>query len=63
LLPLPGDASGLEAVLERTVDRYVGWYGTARTEAYYDARERGAAALNKTVLQAAATCATNSTPP
>ena len=50
-----GDARGLEAVLESTVDLYVGWYGAPRSEAWYDSGERGAAALQKAVLQAAAT--------
>jgi hypothetical protein len=54
-LVVSGDATSLEAVLETTVDRYVGWYGTPRTEAWYDKSETGAAALEKTVLQAAAT--------
>ena len=35
--------------------RYVGWYGTPRTEAWYDKQARGLPALRQAVLQAAAT--------
>jgi hypothetical protein len=54
-LVVSGDAFRVESVLEATVDRYVGWYGTPRSEAWYNNSERGVAALDKTVLQAAAT--------
>ena len=50
-----GDATGLEALLSATTDRYVGWYGTPRTEAWYDRNQKGQKQLQLAVLQAAVT--------